>query len=382
MTIGAEKSFSYAIRNHEKPLSIEVTIHNSEFKNLPPEQTIGEGAVSSIILSQAYEPAPQGRVQIFLARQTTYRIIKEMKRLKIFLENQAEVISEEAAPAEAKALGSPSPPAVTPSSHRKDYIIGGGDILGISVYEEPDLTKTLRVSTNGTISFPLLGDLHVAGLTAVKVEKKLEGLLREGYLVNPQVSVMVKEYHSKEVFILGAVNKPGAYPLKRESTLLEVISRAGGILKKTEYELAGNSLILLRPGPSGEAEGNDQKGVKYFRVDLKRLTEGGDVSLNMVVQANDTIFIPRADTVFVFGQVKNPGAYKMVEKGMTVLEAVTMAGGLTRLAAASRTRVIRAEGGDEKTIRVNLNQITDRGDKSKDIVLEAGDVVVVPESFF
>lgn len=116
-----------------------------------------------------------------------------------------------------------------------DYIIGGKDVLSITIYDEPDLSydqrnnRSLRVSIDGMISFPLLGYVKVAGLTPFELEKKLDKLLSEGYLVNPHVSVIVAEYHSKEIYVLGAVRSPGVYPLLGKESILEILSKAGGV---------------------------------------------------------------------------------------------------------------------------------------------------------
>jgi polysaccharide export outer membrane protein len=257
----------------------------------------------------------------------------------------------------------------------QDYKIGPRDILKITVYEEPDLTKTVRVTTLGMISFPLLGNIKVAGLTVTELERKLTELLAKDYLVDPQLSVFIEGYHSKKVFVLGAVNKPGAYELTGDATILELISRAGGITKE-----GGNSLIVLRTRFDAET-GANQVVSEPIVVDLDKLLVKGDISQNIMAQDKDIIHIPKADSIFVFGEVKNPGSFKLEDKAITVLQAVTMAGGLTRIAAPGRTKIIRIDGGEEKTILANLKEIMN-GDKSQDIVLQAEDMVIVPESFF
>lgn len=163
----------------------------------------------------------------------------------------------------------------------QEYLIGSQDALIIKVYEEPELDREVRVSSNGEISFPLLGKVKVAGLTVSQLEDKLTELLGKDYLVKPQVTVFIEEYSTISVF--GKVNKPGSFPLK------------------------GN---------------------------------------------------------------------------LTVLEAISLAEGLAKTAAPNKTKIIRIENGEEKTIYVRIADITKRGDKSKDVYLKAGDIVIVPESFF
>lgn len=263
-----------------------------------------------------------------------------------------------------------------------DYIIGGRDVLEIRVYEEPDLSGSFRVSSEGYVSFPLIGRVKVDGLTPSQLEKNLEALLSDGYLVKPQVQVFLAEYHSKEVSILGAVRQPGVYPMRSgKETLLEMVSTAGGINAREDMGLAGNDVFIFRPIAKKDGSENIAEGVACIRVDLQGLLRKGDMSLNLPVKGKDTIYIPLADSVFVFGEVKNPGAIKLLEKDITVLEAITMAGGPTKVAAANRTKIIRMEDGAEKNMIVNIDKIT-KGDKSRDIVLKPYDVVVVPETFF
>lgn len=119
--------------------------------------------------------------------------------------------------------------------------------MNVTVYNELDLTKTLRVSSQGTLSFPLIGTVKVAGLTPAQVEKRLEDLLSQGYFKNPPVSVLVVEYRSKEVFVLGAVNKPGTYPLTGPATLLEMISRAGGVHGHRRHQPGADHPVGGRP---------------------------------------------------------------------------------------------------------------------------------------
>lgn len=257
-------------------------------------------------------------------------------------------------------------------SREKDYAIGGRDILKIVVFEEPDLSKDeIRVSNDGYITFPLIGRVQVEGLTANELEKEMVRRLGKDFLVNPQVTAQVKEFASKTVNVLGAVKSPGALPLKGPITLLETLARAGGI----SVEEAGRSIVVLRPVAGKE------KGVKHMTINLNLLLKGGDISQNIFLQDKDTVFIPQADQIFVFGEVKSPGPYKLRERTISVVEAITMAGGPTRLGATNRTRIVRVEGGEERVLYVNVEDIT-KGDKSKDIVLQSGDIVVVPESYF
>jgi len=176
-------------------------------------------------------------------------------------------------------------PICAHSVEAETYSIETGDVLTITVYEQPDLATKARVGSNGNISFPLIGNVAVSGLTVNEIEEKITTLLQEDYLVNPQVSVFIEEYHPQKVFVMGFVNRSGEYELPKD-----------------------------RP--------------------------------------------------------------------TTVLEAITMAGGFKEGAAQNGTKIIRMENGQEVTIPIRVTDITSKGYKERDEIIKAGDIVVVPESFF
>ena len=244
----------------------------------------------------------------------------------------------------------------------QEYMIGEGDLLRITVYDHPDLSVRTRVSGDGKIRFPLVGEVMINGLTATEIEGKIAGLLQDGYIKKPHVSVFIEEYKSKKVTVLGEFVKPGLVELRGNSTLLEVISNTGGI---TPY--AGDTLYIQRKIIKGGSNKDEEVTVV---VDLKRLLEEGDVSANVTVQDGDSIYVPRAAFVYITGEVKNPGQYK-ITKELTVLKAITLAGGFTPKARESKTKIIRKT--DEGEITINT--------KMDDLVMP-GDVITVPESLF
>ena len=259
----------------------------------------------------------------------------------------------------------------------KDYGVGPRDSLSFTVYGEEDLSPDgLIVSQEGYISFPLIGRVHVEGLSTPEIEKKIEALLADGYIVNPQVTVMVKSFKSKKIFILGAVEKPGVYPLRGQERLLEIISIAGGI----QNEKAGKFILIWRQKSRGENASNDNGNGRLIKIGLERLLQQGDMNLNVPLINRDVVFVPQAEYVYIIGEVKKPGSYKFTEN-ITILETITMAGGFTPIASPNKTRIIRIEEGEERTIFVRMKDII-KGEKSKDIVLKSGDIVVVPESLF
>ena len=241
----------------------------------------------------------------------------------------------------------------------QEYIVGEGDVLDINVYENEDISTTVRVSAINTIRVPLLGEISVKGLTVSQVSTKIEQLLADGYLVNPQVDVFISEHRSKKAIILGQVRNPGQYELRGRITFLEFVSKAGGLT-----ENAGSHATIKRIGAGGKDEAQ-------IIIDLEKLIEQGDASLNIVIRDNDSIYISEAKTYYVSGEVNKPASYKY-EKDLTVIKAITTAGGFSKIAARNKVQIIRVEHG-EKVIYQNVNM---------DEPVLPDDVIVVPESFF
>lgn len=222
-----------------------------------------------------------------------------------------------------------------------DYVIGPRDSLKITVWGQQDLSQKYNVSVEGTIVFPLIGEVRAAGLTEAQLGQKLVNLLEKDYLVNPQVMVSVEEYKSKKVLVLGEAEKPGAYPLTGNTTVLEIVSQAGGFGKS-----AGKQLVLLRPVQRVAGAGSTvPAGNTIRRLNIEKI-QAGDTSENVEVEDGDTLFIPKANAFFVLGEVSRPGSFTL-EKETTVLEAVTFAGGFTNKASPSGAKIIRKrpEGG-------------------------------------
>jgi len=241
-----------------------------------------------------------------------------------------------------------------------DYLIGPDDVLKITVYDHEDLDVVSRVSADGSIQFPLLGSVTLGGLTLKEAIAEIEKQLKDGYLVNPQVTIFVEEYRSKKVMVIGHVVEPGILELSGSTNLLEVLSMVGGL-----RENAGDEATITRPLPE------NPKNKQILRIDLKRLMETGDAELNLPILDQDTIFIAKAGMVYVTGEVGAPGAYKY-EEGATVLKAISVAGGFTPIASKNKIRIVRIVAGTEQTMeKVSLQE-----------EVKPGDVVVVPESYF
>jgi polysaccharide export outer membrane protein len=252
-----------------------------------------------------------------------------------------------------------------------DYKIGRQDLLEIKVFDLKELDQTVRVADDGSITLPLLGRLQVAGLTKGDLEALIAKLLEERFVRNPQVTIFVREYESKKVAVSGAVKKPDTYEMLGERTLLEMLSKAGGLDKDL-----GKEIIIFRQDEDGST--------RRLAVNLDRLVFEADPELNIPVQPGDIIYVPSIERVriFVSGAVKSPNLYEVPRaEPVTVLKAITLAGGTTDRAAEKRVQVIRTgPGGERKTIQVDLRRIK-RG-KAEDPILQKDDLVLVPEAFF
>ena len=268
-----------------------------------------------------------------------------------------------------------------------DYKVGGYDVLSIVVYEEKDLSRgAVRVSADGFISFPLIGRVKVENLTTSKIERLIaRKLAEEQYLLDPHVSVMVTEYKSKRFLVLGAVKNPGSYSLQAQECVLDAISRAGGIRRTREAywgmaggEQAGKKGMIIRT----ENLNTDHARKIVINLDLEGLLKGRDQISNIFLVDKDVLFIPTAEHFYIIGEVIRPGSYSIADKEITLVEAISIAGGFTRVAARNRTRIIRVEDGVEKIIEVRVDVITKAGKKIQDIPIKPGDVIVIPESFF
>ncbi len=248
-------------------------------------------------------------------------------------------------------------PVSSHSAATEEYIVGEGDVLNINVYENPDLSTKVRVSAGSTIRVPLLGEVSLEGLTVSQVSVKIESLLADGYLVNPQVDVFIEEYRSKNAIILGEVYRPGQYELRGSISFLEFISKAGGL--KPE---AGNIATIKR---------ESEQDTDIITIDLEALIKKGDTAQNIPVRGGDTIYISKAPLYYVSGEVKKPDSYKY-ESGLTVIKAITKAGGFSDIAAKGKVRIIRKISGEEQLLeRVAMDE-----------TILPDDIIVVPESFF
>ena len=263
--------------------------------------------------------------------------------------------------------GAVSAQQVDPPPLTADYRIGARDLLEIRVFDLEQLDTSVRVSENGTISLPLIGEIVAAGVTRAGLEEAIKIALKR-YITDPQVSVFIREYQSQRFSVMGAVRNPGTYEMVGRKTLLEAISDAGGI---DNVESAG-TVTILRASLDGAP----------LEIELDQLLEHGISALNIQIAPGDTINVvpKRRFFIYVYGQVRTPGSFELRED-VTLLQAISLAGGLGDRAASSKIRILRRMAdGSQDVIEVNLDEIVDGN--SPDIPVRPNDVIIVPETFF
>ncbi|OGF61534.1 MAG: hypothetical protein A2Y62_01770 [Candidatus Fischerbacteria bacterium RBG_13_37_8] len=251
-----------------------------------------------------------------------------------------------------------------------DYIIGAEDLLEIRVFELPELSSTVRVSSDGKINIPPIGDIDINGFSKSQAEQKLNLLLRDSFVNESHAVIFIKEFRSQKIDVIGAVRKPGSYPLIARKTLLEVISEAGGLT-----ENVGDLIHIFRKSSPHSPK---------IEIDLNELIRQGNPALNITVRPGDVINILPIEkiTVYIYGEVGSPGAIEIKKsENTTLLKAIIKAGGPTDRANLSNATLKRTTpDGKETNIKVNIKNIL-KG-KDKDPILLDGDIIIIPESFF
>lgn len=325
-----------------------------------------------------------------------------------------------------------------PTSH--EYTIGNGDLLSISVFDVPELTREVRVSQSGTISIPLVPTrLHISGLTEIQAEQMIADVLQANGLVShPEVGVMVKEHKSRPITVVGAVQRPMVYEADSSASLLEVLAEAGGVSND-----AGDTIIVTRAGsshfalvpipepisssapgaaPSAESPTQDAPALSesdttstsnptafpsatempqgpspptnsdkiseattpsgnIITINLNELLETGDMRNNISLQSGDVVTVPHAGIVYVLGAVNRPGGFVMANdrSELTSMKVLSLAGGLTRIAKLDHAVIIRKDNqGKQTATEVDLKKIINQ--QSEDIQMRASDILYIPDN--
>ena len=266
-----------------------------------------------------------------------------------------------------------------------DYTIGSGDLLGIDVFDVPELSRDARVNETGYVSLPLLpSKIKASGLTPYQLQDKLAELLQTNGLVStPQVSVSVKEQHSQPITVIGAVKTPMVIQALHRTTLLQALSQAGGIA-----EDAGSTVVITRPGPESASASSDPIDApppipaQTFTINMADLLESGDSRFDIPLIGGDVVSVPRAGIIYVVGAVQHPGGFLLQNDldHMTMLKMLALAGGTTSVAKTNKAVILRKNltTGQRDQVPIDLGKIMHL--KTQDIQLEANDILFVPDS--
>ncbi len=271
-----------------------------------------------------------------------------------------------------------------------EYVLGPDDVLQIKVLKEENLDKTVTVSSDGFITYPLLGDLRVEGLSTGHVDDQITALLAQDYLVDPEVIVEVVKQRSQNVYIMGLVKQPGYHEIVGDQRLLGTLLSAGG---PVSFDTEARLLRL----PKGDLLGTESVDtISPVLIDLQRLFVEGDQSQNVILRDGDVLMVAKKNTgdvgagapaelgpnqFYVVGSVANPGVYTYKQDD-TVLDAILRAGGFTEFASRNSTKVVRDSNGKTRTFQVRMKDVMERGEMDKNVVIVPGDMIIVPESFF
>ncbi|MFC1748179.1 SLBB domain-containing protein [Pseudomonadota bacterium] len=209
------------------------------------------------------------------------------------------------------------------------------------------------------INFPLIGEVKIGNTSQDEAEKRIEQALRDGgYVREPQVTIIVEQQHSRQISVLGYVKKPAKYSVDQPTTLVDIIAMAGGISRE------GSDIVrLIRNSGKGQQE--------QIEIDLRKMLISGDMSQNLKIESNSTIYVAPMDKFYIYGQVNRPGAYKL-EPGMTVMQAIAVGGGIN----------IKGSTRDLRISRHHINGSIEDIEADVKIRLQANDVVFVKERLF
>jgi polysaccharide export outer membrane protein len=248
------------------------------------------------------------------------------------------------------------------------YRIGVGDKLEIAVFGHDDLSKVVEVRSDGSINYPLIGDVQVKGMTVSEVDDQITRVLGKDFLVDPQVSVDVREYQSQWVTVIGEVRNPGRFMLRRNMRLIDVLAEAGGVTKE-----AGVEILVTRRTDAGDT--------RQILLDRERLLSQENQDANILLSHMDIVTVGEKKIFYIRGEVTRPGSY-FLESGLSIMKAISVAGGLTPYANRKEVQLIRAGAGGAvgDTKVVNLKAIEEG--KKPDIPLLPNDVIIVPRRIF
>jgi polysaccharide export outer membrane protein len=264
---------------------------------------------------------------------------------------------------------------------RTTYALGPDDQLIIRVADVPDITdKPQRIDPNGDLRLPLVGKVHAAGMTVEALEQELTKRLKV-YLQEPDVSILLTEFKSQPVSVVGAVGSSGVRQLEGRKTLIEILSLAGGITAEAGPTIRITRRLDVGPIPLAEASADSASGFSTVEIPAKPLMDGLSPEKNIIVQPYDVISVPKADAVFVVGEVGRPGPVPLSSgQSVSVLEALANAGGVLRTSAPKSARVLRRVPGQDTRAEINVDVWKITQGTAADMRLSSGDILVIPDN--
>ena len=285
-----------------------------------------------------------------------------------------------AAPAVSTAAYIPTAPSAATAASSTSYVLGPEDLITVRVFAADDIPdKPAQIDNNGSVTLPMIGLVHAAGLTVEQFQANLTAAYKK-YFKDPQVTVQVNEFHSQPVSVAGNVNTPGVVQLRGNRNLMEVISMAGGLRPE-----AGDQALVTRnlsEGPIPVAGAFTDPTGKYYvaHIDIRAVMSGKDPEGNIVMKPHDVVTIPRARMIYVLGNVTKPGGFVLTDnESMSITKAIALAGGWDKTASLSSARVLRASGGAEREqIPANVKKIMKN--KAPDVELRPDDILYIPNS--
>ena len=248
----------------------------------------------------------------------------------------------------------------------EDYVIGGGDLIQVSIFEAPDLNTESRVSARGGVTLPLLSTVEVAGMSVREAEQLVEGLYREKYLQDPHVTIFVKEQFGSKITLMGSLNKPGTYDFYARMNLMDVLALAEGL-----SDTAGRIVQIRRKAESDQPS-------QALIIDLDQMVKEGREELNVAIKGGDVVYVPEAGSVYVDGAVRKAGSYP-IRQEMSVQEAIVAAGGLQSFADPKNVKLVRYVGkGKREVAKLSIDDM--RRGEAAELKIQDRDVIFVESS--
>ena len=245
----------------------------------------------------------------------------------------------------------------------KDFIVGTEDVIEVQVWDNKDLNQVVFVRPDGKTSLPLAGEIQAAGKTVQELQDYLSAVYSKT-VKGAAVTVIIREIRSRPIYFVGGFGKPGAMQLTRDLNLLQAVALVGGVAQGADAEKG----FVLRKD-------------KQIPIDFTKLTQKGDLTQNIKLEPGDSIVVPVADIVYVQGEVRSPGGVKYTQD-LTLVRAITQAGGLTQMAAGGRVDILRGKGEKKERIRVDVDKMMRAGDGSHDVPVKPDDIILVPQRLF